>query len=177
MLPPGTASLAISPEATGARSQTACAGSGTGGSQNSLLEGDGFEPSVPRKKQSFLAAPLVPVIRLPQQKPALSSQGPMVRIHLPPAESLQTFGSCAGFGPRARGSVVRSNRMARGNITGGGPILSVGIRYGCTAKYRRQQALRCTIRQTEPRYRAPHDLRARVSNAAYRDQVGCLGRD
>jgi hypothetical protein len=30
---------------------------------------------------------LVPVIRLPQQKPALSCQGPMVRIHLPPAVS------------------------------------------------------------------------------------------
>ena len=52
---------------------------------DSLLEGAGFEPSVPRKKQPFLAAPLVPLIRLPQQKPALSCQGPMVRIHLPPA--------------------------------------------------------------------------------------------
>ena len=55
--------------------------------RDSPLEGDGFEPSVPRKKQPFLAAPLVPVIRLPQQKPALSCQGPMVRIHLPPAAS------------------------------------------------------------------------------------------
>ena len=31
----------------------------------------------------------VPAIRLPQQKPAVSCQGPMVRIHLPPAESLR----------------------------------------------------------------------------------------
>ena len=54
---------------------------------DSPLEGDGFEPSVPRKKQPFLAAPLVPVIRLPQQKPALSCQGPMVRIRFPPPES------------------------------------------------------------------------------------------
>src|SRR6202035_2068344 len=35
---------------------------------DSPLAGDGFEPSVPRKKQPLLAAPLVPVIRLPQQK-------------------------------------------------------------------------------------------------------------
>src|SRR6478672_12462545 len=55
---------------------------------DSPLEGDGFEPSVPHKKQPFLAAPFGPAIRLPQQKPALSCRGPMVRIHLPPAASL-----------------------------------------------------------------------------------------
>ncbi len=38
-----------------------------------LLEGDGFEPSVPRKKtNSFWLPAFGPAIRLPQQKPALS---------------------------------------------------------------------------------------------------------
>jgi hypothetical protein len=55
---------------------------------DSLLEGDGFEPSVPHEKQPFFGCPRsVPAIRLRQQKPALSCQGPMVRIHLPPAET------------------------------------------------------------------------------------------
>ena len=35
----------------------------------------------------------------------------------------------------------------------------------CTAEYRRQGALRAAIRRSEPRYRAPHDLRARVITA------------
>ena len=30
----------------------------------------------------------------------------------------------------------------------------------CTAEYRKQGALRAAIRRSEPRYRAPHDLRA-----------------
>src|SRR5271170_2978008 len=34
--------------------------------------------------------------------------------------------------------------------------------HDCTAEYRRQGALRAAIRRPEPRYRAPHDLRARV---------------
>src|SRR5438045_3870791 len=34
---------------------------------DSSLEGDGFEPSAPHKKQPFLAAPFGPAIRLPQQ--------------------------------------------------------------------------------------------------------------
>src|SRR4029077_16073828 len=38
--------------------------------------------------------PFGPAIRLPQQKPALSCRGPMVRIHLPPAESLSLSRSC-----------------------------------------------------------------------------------
>src|SRR3954464_15516051 len=36
---------------------------------------------------SFWLPPFGPAIRLPQQKPALSCRGPMVRIHLPPARS------------------------------------------------------------------------------------------
>ena|SRR5438128_8022716 len=35
----------------------------------------------------------------------------------------------------------------------------------CTTEYRRQGALRAAIRRSEPRYRAPHDLRARVITA------------
>src|SRR5258705_12516358 len=35
----------------------------------------------------------------------------------------------------------------------------------CTAEYRRQEALRAAIHRPEPRYRAPHDLRARVITA------------
>src|SRR5260370_29243394 len=35
----------------------------------------------------------------------------------------------------------------------------------CTAEYRRQGALRAAIRRSEPRYRAPQDLRARVITA------------
>jgi anti-sigma factor (TIGR02949 family) len=35
----------------------------------------------------------------------------------------------------------------------------------CTAEYRRQGALRTAIRRSEPRYRAPQDLRARVITA------------
>ena len=37
--------------------------------------------------------------------------------------------------------------------------------YGCTAEYRRQEALRAAIRRSEPRYRAPQGLRARVITA------------
>ena len=35
----------------------------------------------------------------------------------------------------------------------------------CTAEYRRQEALRAAIHRPEPRYRAPHELRARVITA------------
>jgi hypothetical protein len=35
---------------------------------DSLLEGDGFEPSVPHKKQPFWLPPFGPAIRLPQRK-------------------------------------------------------------------------------------------------------------
>ena len=35
----------------------------------------------------------------------------------------------------------------------------------CTAEYRRQGALRAAIRRSDPRYRAPHDLRERVITA------------
>ena len=35
----------------------------------------------------------------------------------------------------------------------------------CTAEYRGQEALRAAIHRPEPRYRAPHDLRARVITA------------
>src|SRR4029077_16922734 len=54
---------------------------------DSPLEGDGFEPSVPHKKQPFLAAPVRSRNSPSATKPALSCRGPMVRIHLPPAES------------------------------------------------------------------------------------------
>ena len=37
--------------------------------------------------------------------------------------------------------------------------------HDCTAEYRRQEALRAAIRRPEARYRAPHDLRARVISA------------
>jgi anti-sigma factor (TIGR02949 family) len=37
--------------------------------------------------------------------------------------------------------------------------------HDCTAEYRRQEALRAAIRRPEPRYRAPHHLRARVITA------------
>ena len=53
--------------------------------RDSALEGDGFEPSVPRR--IFLAAPVDPPNSSPQYKPAPSRQGPMVRLHLPPAVS------------------------------------------------------------------------------------------
>ena len=35
----------------------------------------------------------------------------------------------------------------------------------CTAEYRKQGALRAAIRRSEPRYRAPHDLRSRIITA------------
>jgi len=35
----------------------------------------------------------------------------------------------------------------------------------CTAEYRKQGALRAAICRSEPRYRAPHDLRARIITA------------
>jgi hypothetical protein len=40
------------------------------------------------RNNPFWLPPFGPAIRLPQQKPALSCRGPMVRIHLPPATSL-----------------------------------------------------------------------------------------
>jgi anti-sigma factor (TIGR02949 family) len=47
----------------------------------------------------------------------------------------------------------------------------------CTAEYRKQRALRATIRRSEPRNRVPHHLRARVI-AAIRLQtdVSCQAR-
>lgn len=45
--------------------------------------------------------------------------------------------------------------------------------HDCTAEYRRQEALRAAIRRPEPRYRAPHDLRARVT-ASIRLQTDAL---
>jgi hypothetical protein len=39
------------------------------------------------RNNPFLLPPFGPAIRLPQQKSALSCRGPIVRIHLPPAES------------------------------------------------------------------------------------------
>jgi hypothetical protein len=39
------------------------------------------------RNNPFWLPPCGPAIRLPQQKPALSCRGPMVRIHLPPAAS------------------------------------------------------------------------------------------
>jgi anti-sigma factor (TIGR02949 family) len=45
--------------------------------------------------------------------------------------------------------------------------------HDCTAEYRRQEALRAAIRRPEPRYRAPHDLRARIT-ASIRLQTDVL---
>src|ERR1700730_2034114 len=53
--------------------------------RDSLLEGDGFEPSVP--PQNSFGCPVDPPIHLPQYKPAPSRQEPMLRIHIPPAAS------------------------------------------------------------------------------------------
>src|SRR5207245_11272352 len=50
------------------------------------------------RNNPFWLLPFGPAIRLPQQKPALSCRGPMVRIHLPPAESHQrTVPAAVGF--------------------------------------------------------------------------------
>src|ERR1700748_3778908 len=44
----------------------------------------------------------------------------------------------------------------------------------CTAEYRRQEALRAAIHRPEPRYRAPHELRARVITATrLKTDVSC----
>jgi hypothetical protein len=64
---------------------------------DSPLEGDGFEPSVPQRNDPFWLPPFGPAIRLPQQKPALSCRGPMVRIHLPPAASQKQTVPALGF--------------------------------------------------------------------------------
>jgi hypothetical protein len=47
--------------------------------------------------------------------------------------------------------------------------------HDCTAEYRRQEVLRAAIRRPEPRYRAPHDLRARVI-ASIQSQTDVLCR-
>ena len=57
-----------------------------GSHQNSPLEGNGFEPSVPHKKQPFLASPVRSRNSPSATKSALSCRGPMVQIHLPPAD-------------------------------------------------------------------------------------------
>src|SRR6516164_2704247 len=107
------------PEASCARDYQDLACSG-GGSSDSLLEGTGFEPSVPpKKRRSSREAPRPTIVvsrdDLCLMTPSslsvrhLSSAtaerpftraGPMVRIRFPPAGSLQTF----GLSLRARGS-------------------------------------------------------------------------
>jgi anti-sigma factor RsiW len=47
--------------------------------------------------------------------------------------------------------------------------------HDCTAEYLRQEVLRAAIRRPEPRYRAPHDLRARVI-ASIQSQTDVLCR-
>jgi hypothetical protein len=59
---------------------------------HSLLEGDGFEPSTPHKKQPFLAARARSRNSPPARKTGSFVPGSMVRIYLPPAASLQTVG-------------------------------------------------------------------------------------
>jgi hypothetical protein len=62
---------------------------------DSPLEGDGFEPSVPRK---FFGRPSIPAqFTFRNIKPAPSRQGPMVRIDLPPARSLVRTGLVNGW--------------------------------------------------------------------------------
>src|SRR6516164_8821100 len=107
------------PEASCARDYQDLACSG-GGSSDSLLEGTGFEPSVPpKKRRSSREAPRPTIVvsrdDLCLMTPSslsvrhLSSAtaerpftraGPMVRIRFPPAGSLQTF----GLSLKARGS-------------------------------------------------------------------------
>jgi hypothetical protein len=63
----------------------------------SSLEGTGFEPSVPQARlvPSFSFTPTFPLARVSRPDPipkAYITRGPMVRIHLPPAESLRTRG-------------------------------------------------------------------------------------
>ena len=53
------------------------------------------------RNNPFWLPPFGPAIRLPQQKPALSCRGPMVRIHLPPAASHPS-----GLMSQRRGSAV-----------------------------------------------------------------------
>src|SRR5712671_7552190 len=60
---------------------------------DSPLEGTGFEPSVPRERlvPSFSFTPTFPLARVNRPDPipkAYITRGPMVRIRLPPAESL-----------------------------------------------------------------------------------------
>src|SRR5438132_6406386 len=79
----------------------------------------------------FWLPPFGPAIRLPQQKPALSCRGPMVRIHLPPAPSQERTdarglrtrslgftddqdGTCHGFSPDVRIPLVQE--IGRGVI-------------------------------------------------------------
>ena len=46
--------------------------------------------------------------------------------------------------------------------------------HDCTAEYRSQEALSAAIRRSEPRYHAPHDLRARVITAIrLQTEVSC----
>src|SRR5271169_2507036 len=47
--------------------------------------------------------------------------------------------------------------------------------HDCTAEYRGQEALRAAIRRSEPRYRAPHDLRARIITAIQLQTDGPAG--
>jgi hypothetical protein len=60
---------------------------------DSPLEGDGFEPSVPGTKEPVFVAEGELRDRTGAAKKVVSYAVPMVRIHLPPAESLRTFGS------------------------------------------------------------------------------------
>ena len=67
--------------------------SGCGRETDSLLEGAGFEPSVPRERlvPSFSFTPTFPLARVNRPDPipkANITRGPMVRIRLPPAQSL-----------------------------------------------------------------------------------------
>jgi len=63
-------------------------GVSSGFAVDSLQEGDGFEPSVPGTKEPvFVAEGEFRGTERGQPKRVVSYAGPMVRIHLPPAES------------------------------------------------------------------------------------------
>ncbi len=69
---------------------------------DSLLEGTGFEPSVPRERlvPSFSFTPTFPLARVNRPDPipkAYITRGPMVRIRLPPAASQQRTVPAVGF--------------------------------------------------------------------------------
>ena len=69
------------------------------------------------RNNPFWLAPFGPAIHLPQQKPALSSRGPTVRIHLPPAGRCEIVHTSELIGRRRRARVIDISP----NTLSGGP--------------------------------------------------------